>query len=72
MAAWLLLTFFIYLHNQLSSIHSLSRIRQYKCLKNVIHQVDKKTEWLLLSTSFRAKSGLVFNTRKLFFLKVSF
>ena len=42
MAAWLLLTFFIYLHNQLSSIHSLSRIRQYKCLKNVIHQVDPK------------------------------
>ena len=33
---------------------------QYRCLKNVIHQVDSKTGWLLLSPSFMAKFGLVF------------
>ena len=60
MAAWLLLTFFICLHNQLSSIHSLSGIKEYKCLKNVIHQIDSKNEWLLLSVTFTAKFELVF------------
>ena len=40
MAAWLLLTFFIFLHNQLSSIHSI----KYRCLKNVIHQIHSKNE----------------------------
>ena len=33
---------------------------QYKCLKNVIHQIDSKNGWLLLSASFTAKFGLVF------------
>ena len=33
---------------------------QYKCLKNVIHQIDSKNGWLLLSASFAAKFGLVF------------
>ena len=33
---------------------------QYRCLKNVIHQVDSKNGWLLLSASFTAKFGLVF------------
>ena len=33
---------------------------QYKCLKNVIHQIDSKNRWLLLSASFTAKFGLVF------------
>ena len=33
---------------------------QYRCLKNVIHQIDSKNEWLLLSASFTAKFGLVF------------
>ena len=28
--------------------------------KNVIHQIDNKNEWLLLSASFTAKFGLVF------------
>ena len=60
MAAWLLLTFFICLHNQLSSIHSLSGIKEYKCLKNVIHQIDSKNEWLLLWASFTPKFVLVF------------
>ena len=41
-SAWQLLTFSICLHNQLSSIHSLSRIKKYRCLKNVIHQKDSK------------------------------
>ena len=34
MAAWLLLTFFICLHDQLSSIRSTSRSKEYRCLKN--------------------------------------
>ena len=42
MAAWLFLTFLICLHNQLKSIHFITRIKEYGCLKNVIHQVDKK------------------------------
>ena len=33
---------------------------QYRCLKNVIHQIDSKNRWLLLSAGFRAKFGLVF------------
>ena len=33
---------------------------QYKCLKNVIYQIDGKNGWLLLSASFTSKFGLVF------------
>ena len=33
---------------------------QYRWLKNVIHQIDSKNGWLLLSASFTAKFGLVF------------
>ena len=33
---------------------------QYRCLKNVIHQIDSKNEWLLLSVTFTAKLELVF------------
>ena len=33
---------------------------QHRCLKNVIHQIDSKNGWLLLSASFTAKFGLVF------------
>ena len=43
---WLLLTFFIFLHNQLSSIHSI--VTYYGCLKKVIHKIDSKNERLLL------------------------
>ena len=32
----------------------------YRCLKNVIHQIDNKNEWLLLSVTFKAKLELVF------------
>ena len=60
MAAWLLLTFFIRLHNQLSSVHSIvTGIKEDKCLKNLIHQIDSKHEWFLLSVSFTAMFGLV-------------
>ena len=38
----------------------LSRIKEYRCLKNLIHQMDSKTEWFLLSASFTAKFELVF------------
>ena len=43
---WLLLTFFI--------------VYIIRCLKNVIHQVDGKNEWLLLSATLKAKLELVF------------
>ena len=49
MPALLFLTFFICSHNQLSSIHSIvTRIKEYRCLKSVIDQIDSKNEWLLL------------------------
>ena len=53
-------TFFICLHNQLSSILSLSNIKWDRCLKKVIHQIDSKNEWLLLSASFKSKFELAF------------
>ena len=60
MAAWLLLIFLICLHNQLRSIHSIPRIKEYRCLKNVIHHIDSKNERSLLSASFTAKLELPF------------
>ena len=60
MAAWLLLIIFICLNNQLSSIHSIIIYQEYRCLKNLIHQVDSKNDWLLLSAGFTAKVELVF------------
>ena len=40
---WLLLTFFICLHNQLSSIHSISHInKEYRCLNKIFHQNRQK------------------------------
>ena len=47
----------------------------YKCLKNMIDQIDSKIEWLLLSVTFKANVELVFgilNIRKHFFLEFSF
>ena len=67
MAGWLILTLFICLHNQLSSVDSIHSIR---CLKNTIQKIDSKNEWLLFSASFTAKVGLA--TGKRFFLEVSF
>ena len=61
MAGWLLLTFLICLHNQLSSIiHCITRIKSTDVCENVIHQIDSKNEGLLLLASFTAKFGLVF------------
>ena len=42
------------------SIKSYTFYYQYRCLKNVIHQIDSKKGWLLLSASVTAKFGLVF------------
>ena len=67
MDGWLILTFFICLHNQLSSVDSIHSIR---CLKNVIQKIDSKNEWLLLCASFTAKVGLA--TGECSFLEVSF
>ena len=60
MVDWLLLTVFICLHNQLSSIHTIISYSEYSCLKNVIHQIDSKNEWLLLRASFSSKFEFVF------------
>ena len=68
MTGWLLLIFFICLHNQLSSIHSIIFADVFH-QKNVI-QIDSKNGWLLLSASFTAKFCL--NTGNRFFLEVSF
>ena len=67
MDGWLILTFFICLHNQLSSVDSIHSIRR---LKNVIQKIDSKNEWLLLCASFTAKVGLA--TGECSFLEVSF
>ena len=53
---WLLLTFFIYLHNQLSSFNSII----VQMSEKQIHQVGSKNEWLLLSETFTVKLELVF------------
>ena len=65
MAAWLLLTFFICIHNQLNSMHSIITylsiiITYYLVFEKWIHQIDSKNEWLLLSGSIMAIFGLVF------------
>ena len=52
--------FFVCLHNQLNSLHSISHIKEYRYLKKVIHQINSKNEWLFLSASFTAKFELVF------------
>ena len=67
MDGWLILTFFICLHNQLSSVDSIHSIR---CLKNVIQKIDSKNEWLLLCANFTAKVGLA--TGECSFLEASF
>ena len=53
METWLLLTFFMCLHNQL-------RIKSTDVCEKGVHQIDSKNEWLLLSASFTAKFKLVF------------
>ena len=53
---WLLLTFFICLHNQLSSFNSII----VQMSEKQIHQVGSKNEWLLLSETFTPKLELVF------------
>ena len=35
-------------------------VLKVQMFENVIHQIDSKNEWLLLSASFTAKFGLVF------------
>ena len=72
--AWLLLTFLICLHNQLSSVHSTVRIKEYRCLKNVIHQIDSKNELAALFSKFYDKIciGSCLNTVKRFFLEMLF
>ena len=56
MQGWLLLTFFICLHNQLSSFNSII----VQMSEKRVHQIDSKNEWLLLSVTFTTKFELVF------------
>ena len=67
MQGWLLLTFFICLHNQLILLIPLL----YRCLKNVIDQIHSKNKWLLLSVNLTTRFELVF-VFKHFFLEFSF
>ena len=46
--AWLLLTFFLCLHNWFLYI-LFSHVKEYRCFKNVIHETDRN-EWLLILT----------------------
>ena len=47
-----------------SYVYKINEVRlillSYRCLKNVIHQIDGKNEWLLFSVTFRAKLELIF------------
>ena len=60
-ASWLLLMFLTWLLNQLNSIHSIISTIPLSIisLKNVIHEIDSKNGWLLLSVSFTTKFGLI-------------
>ena len=49
-AGWLLLIF-------TQSIKFYTFHYQYRCLKNMIHQIDSKSGWLLLSASLRQNLG---------------
>ena len=53
---WLLLMFFICLHNQLSSFNSII----VQMSEKRVHQIESKNEWLLFSVTFTAKLELVF------------
>ena len=57
---WLLGCFGPFSYVYTIKFYILSRIKEYRCLENVIHQIDIKSEWLLPSASFMAKFGLVF------------
>ena len=56
MQGWLLLTFFICLHNQLRSLNSII----VQVSEKRVHQIESKNEWLLLSGPFTAKLELAF------------
>ena len=60
---WLLGSFwpfsYVYTINQVLYI-PLLRIKEYRGLKNAIHQMESKDKWLLLSASFTTKFVLVF------------
>ena len=57
MAGWLLLIFLLCFAQ---SIKFYTFHYQYRCWKNVIHQIGSKNGWLLYLASLTAKFGLVF------------
>ena len=60
MAGWLLLTFFICLHNQLSSNTFHYHVLTEQMFEKFIHQIDSKNDCWFLPATFTAKLGLVF------------
>ena len=70
--AWLLLTFFLCLHIQLISVLHCHKSKEYRCLKNGIHQLEIN-KWLLLSAfqqGFQQKLSCSFSShRKTLFLR---
>ena len=53
---WLAVSYLFHMFTQSINFYTF----QYRCLKNVIHQIDGRNGWLLLSASFTAKFELVF------------
>ena len=74
MQGWLLLTFFICLHNQLSAFNSIVVVMSEKRVhQNILDQIESKNEWLLLPVAFTAKRvDFCLHIRKRFFRKFSF
>ena len=61
MAGWLLLIFFFNMFTQSIKFYTFHYyVLRLQCLKNGIHQIDSKNEWLVLSARFTAKVGLAF------------
>ena len=58
--AWLLLTFFICLYDQLNSIHFNCHILKSTDVSKRLFIKETENEWLLLSASFTTKFELVF------------
>ena len=46
----------------------VTRIKEYRCLKNEIHQIDGQNEWLLLLAS-SLRQNLTLNTEKRLFFR---
>ena len=57
-ATWLILTFFMF--TQSIKFYTYYYHILYRYLKNLVHQIDSKNQWLLLSARFAGEFGFVF------------